>query len=79
MGKASILLSQGELADAFFINPLTFPFALAALAAIIWIITDLIRKRETLILLLTQKMKWSYLIILLAMIMGVWIWNILKA
>jgi hypothetical protein len=79
MGKASILISQGEFYNAFLIHPLAIPFAISALAAIIWLIYDLIRKRETFLPLLTQKMKWPYFLVLLAVIVGVWGRNIITA
>jgi hypothetical protein len=79
MGKASILLSQGELYSAFLMHPLAIPFAIAALAAIVWLIYDLIRKKESFLPLMTRKMKWPYFIVLMAVVTGVWGWNILKA
>lgn len=78
MGKASILISQGEFYNAFFMHPLSIPFAIAAMAAIFWLIYDLIRKKETLLPLLTQKLKWPYFLVLLAVIVGVWGWNIMR-
>jgi hypothetical protein len=78
MGRASILLSQGEFWEAFIMNPMAIPFAVGALAAIIWLSIDLIRKKETLLPLLSQKMKWPYFLALLAVIAGVWGWNIVK-
>jgi len=79
IGRASILITQGELWEAFLTNPLSIPFAFAASAAIIWFAIDLIRKKETLLPLLTQKMKWPYFIVLLTAIAGVWGWNVVKA
>lgn len=78
MGRASVLLSQGDFWEAFLINPLAIPFAIGALIAIAWLSVDLIRKKETLLPLLTQKMKWPYFLVLLAVIAGVWGWNIVK-
>jgi len=78
MGKASILISQGVFYNAFIMHPLSIPFAIAALAAITWLIYDLIRKKETLLPLLSQKMKWPYFLVLLAVIVGVWGWNIVR-
>lgn len=78
MGKASIMISQGEFYNAFIMHPLSIPFAIAALAAIFWLIYDLIRKKETFLTLMTRKLKRPYFIVLLAIIAGIWAWNILK-
>jgi hypothetical protein len=78
MGRASLLLSQGKFWEAFLMHPVAIPFAVGAFAAIVWLSVDLFRKKETLLPLLTQKMKWPYFLVLLALIAGAWGWNILK-
>jgi hypothetical protein len=78
MGKASILLSQGEIIASMIIHPLALPFSIAAFTAIVWIVLDLIRKRETFLPLMKKKMRWPYFIVLLAAIAGVWGWNVVR-
>lgn len=78
MGKASLLISQGDYLDAFLMNPLAIPFVFAAISAIIWLTLDLIRKKETFLPLLSRNLKWPYFLVLLAIIVGVWAWNIMR-
>jgi hypothetical protein len=78
MGKASVLISQGDFWGAFLMNPLAIPFALAAISAIIWLTIDLIRKKESFLPLMTRRLKWPYFLVLLLIIGGVWVWNIMK-
>jgi len=79
MGRATVLISNGEIYKAFQTNPLAVPFAVAALIAIVWIMLDLIRKKETFLPLMKTPMKRPYLIILLAIIAMAWLRNILTA
>lgn len=78
MGKASLLISQGDFLGAFLMNPLAIPFAFAAITAIIWLTIDLIRKKESFLPLLSRKMKWPYFLALMVIIGGVWAWNIMR-
>ena len=78
MGRASLLLAKGDVAGALFMHPLSLPFMLVAATAIIWLTADLIRKRETLLPLLKQKVRWPYSFILLMIVLAAWIWNIVK-
>lgn len=79
MGRASMLLAEGKFYEAFLMHPLAIPFTLFAMVAIAWIITDIFRKKETFLPLLMQKMNWPYFIALIVVIVGVWVWNIIKA
>lgn len=79
MGKASVLLSQGKIYESFWMHPLAIPFALGALTAIPWLISDLVRKKETLLPLLRKKIKWPYSLILFISLLAAWIWNLAKA
>jgi glucan phosphoethanolaminetransferase (alkaline phosphatase superfamily) len=79
MGKATVSLSHGNIAEAFHMHPLSIPFALGAIAAIIWLIVDLIRKKESFLPLMTKRLKWPYFLALILVIAGVWAWNITKA
>jgi len=78
MGKASILLSQGDFAGAILMHPLAVPFAFAAFVAVAWLVSDLARRKETLLPLLTRKLSWPYFILLILSVIGAWIWNIIR-
>jgi hypothetical protein len=78
MGRASILLSQGKLLESIWMHPLAIPFALASVIAILWLISDLILKRETLLPLLKRKLQWPYSLLLTGVVLAVWFWNIVR-
>ncbi|WP_417368492.1 DUF2752 domain-containing protein [Flavobacterium beibuense] len=73
---------QGNFADAFMLNPFGYIIALAMLIVPIWLLFDLISKKDTLYngykkFEQTLKIKWVAVVLILVTLAN-WIWNIYK-
>lgn len=80
--RSVLLLSQGNITDAFLLNPLGLLMAAIMLIAPFWLIYDVILKRDTLYNNFKKaealiKIKWVA-IILITLILINWLWNIQK-
>ena len=80
--RSVIALWNGNLTDSIFINPFGLIISFILLVAPLWIIFDILRKKETFyhlyrkseIVLRNKK----YSIPLIVLVIGNWIWNIYK-
>ncbi|MFL9837388.1 DUF2752 domain-containing protein [Flavobacterium sp. ST-75] len=73
---------QGNFADAFMLNPFGYIIALAMLIGPIWLLFDLISKKDTLHrgyhkFEQTLKIKWIAIVLILLTLAN-WAWNIYK-
>ncbi len=67
---ATLLLLKGDIAGAFFVNPLSIITNLLISISTVWIAIDVIRNKETFIPVLQKEMN-KYLILFVILIVGV--------
>jgi len=80
--RAILSLTNGNLADALYANPVGFILAFILMVAPFWIIADFIRRKDS-FFRLYQRMekilnKPQYAIPLLLLVVMNWIWNVSK-
>lgn len=80
--RSIIHITQGEIVDALHTNPLGFIGALALLLVPVWIVVDVLLKRDSLFRFYNQmehylKKPLVFLPLILLLLMN-WIWNIAK-
>jgi len=76
MGRATLALLQGDLSLSLYYNILCIPFTIAVVISIGWLITDLIKGKETFFTAIRQPLKKQYLIIIIVLILITWILNL---
>ncbi len=78
MGHGTVCLLKGNLKGVLEFNVLVFPFFAAVIIGICWMTIDLIRDKESFFPLLKRKFHPFIMIILFAVIILNWIWNIYR-
>ncbi|MFA7081448.1 MAG: DUF2752 domain-containing protein [Bacteroidales bacterium] len=76
--RSTICISQGNILDALYINPLSVIVNAFIIISIFWLLYDLIRKKNTFIKAMKTKWDTKYFIIAIIIILINWIWNIYK-
>ncbi|MES2558301.1 MAG: DUF2752 domain-containing protein [Bacteroidota bacterium] len=80
--RSVLFILDGQFADALLMNPLGYIVALLMLCLPLWILTDLITRKQSLYTLYTKTetylRKAGYAIPLTALVVLNWIWNITK-
>lgn len=76
MGRASLALLHGHIGESLYYNILCIPFTAAISISTIWLIRDLITKKNSFFSYIKQPLdrKWKFL--LLFLILSTWILNI---
>jgi len=80
--RAVLLLSQGKIIESLLLNPFGILVAVIMIVCPIWILTDLILKKETFYIgykktEATIRKPWLAIVLILLVLLN-WIWNIYK-
>jgi Protein of unknown function (DUF2752) len=76
--RATIFLMHGNIYDSILLNPLALVTNLLIIVSVIWMIADIVRKKETYFTFLKKDGNWKILLPILIIILLNWIWNISK-
>lgn len=78
--RATVSLLHGNFLESILINPLSILTNILILISIIWMLTDLIRNKETYFFFMKKKwnLNWKITMLLILTIIINWIWNIKK-
>ncbi len=76
--RSTILLVDGHLLDALYINPLSVIVNVFIIISIFWLLYDVIKKKDTFIKAMKTKWDTKYFIIVIIIILINWVWNIYK-
>ena len=71
-----VIITKGDLVEAFKWNILSVPLFLWFVVSVIWIIVDIIRKQETLISFISKKMNPYFYLSLGIVVIITWIINL---
>ena len=72
------LLVRGYFKQSILMNPLSLLTIIVSIVSFIWIIIDLIKKKETFFPFVNQKVPFWFIIIIIILTISNWIWNIYK-
>jgi len=78
MGRATIQLISGNFIDSLLMHPLAIPFTAVAFVGLIWLTTDIFKKKTSLLCLFKTRMKQPYIILLAIVLLLTWCWNIYR-
>ena len=78
MGRATLELFRGNIAQSFNYNILCIPFTLTIIAAMFWLLADFIQRKETFFNFVKQDIKAKYKVLLFAVIFVDWTTNIIR-
>lgn len=80
--RSMMLLSKGELNEAFLMNPFGYILAVIMLALPLWILVDVLRRRESFFRVYRRAEAFiarpQNIAILVLLVASNWIWNIMK-
>lgn len=78
MGRASLELIKGNYISSWHYNILCIPFTIAVLISLIWLIVDLIKRKETFFTFIKKDFGLKYKIVLFGLILIDWTVNIVR-
>ena len=78
MGRATLELMKGNIVASFHYNILCVPFTTAIIVSLVWLLTDIIKQKETFFGFVKQDFKPQYKFLLLALIIVEWTTNIIR-
>jgi len=78
MGRATLELIKGNFAEAFHYNILSIPFSILIVIVFIWLVIDLLIRRETFFIFIGKEMRFSYKIVILLILAVDWAVNIIR-
>lgn len=76
MGRASLALLHGNITQSLYYNLLCIPFTLFVAVSFLWLIKDLIMRKESFLILIKQPISKKHKIIILIILIANWIINI---
>jgi len=77
-GRGLVYIRYGEFTNAFLMNPLSYISLIMSLIALIWIVFDLIKKKNTFLTTFNKKIHPSIIILIIIFTICNGIWNIYK-
>ena len=78
MGRATLELFKGNFIISIKYNILSIPFTIIAITSLIWLIVDLLKKRETFFVYILMDIKIKFKLLIFGLILIDWIANILR-
>jgi len=76
--RATLLLLNGQFLDSILINPFGILTNTLVIISIFWMITDIVKNKETFLPFLKKDWNINIKYFLLVIILANWIWNIVK-
>ncbi len=76
--RATVLLFQGQFWDSIMLNPLGIISNIIILIAILWMLTDILKNKNTFYPFLTKDWSWKIKTIVFVLLAINWVWNIHK-
>lgn len=78
MGRATLELMKGNFMETFKINILCIPFNLIVFISLVWMLIDLLKKRETFFYFIQRDIKRPYNFLIFILIAFDWAINIIN-
>jgi len=78
MGRATLELMKGNILSPFDYNILCVPFNITILIALLWLLTDFVKRKETFFYFIKQDIKIPCKFLLLILIIIDWTTNIIR-
>lgn len=78
MGRATLELIKGNFISSWYYNVLCIPFTIAVFASLIWLLFDLIKRRETFFTFIRKDFGFKFKFALFGLILVDWIINIIR-
>jgi hypothetical protein len=78
MGRATLELFKGNIISSLNYNILSIPFNLTIIISLLWLIIDLIKKKETFFKYINHEIKMPYKLLVLGLIIIDWNINIFR-
>lgn len=78
MGRATLALFRGDIMGSFSYNILCIPLTIGVIISLCWLISDLIRSKETFFAIINRKVHPIYLIPFFIITAISWIINIIR-
>ena len=78
MGRATLELMKGNIASSFAYNILCVPFTLTIIISLFWLLTDIIKCKETFFLFVQHDIRTSHKFFLVTIIIIDWTTNIFR-
>lgn len=78
LGRATVAIFKGSFLESFHYNIIAIPFTLAVFISFIWLLTDLIRKRNSFFETINRKLPFVYLIPFFVLTAISWLVNIIR-
>ena len=78
MGRATLCLFRGDIAASFQYNILCIPFTLAIIVTLLWLVIDVIKRKDTFFPFVTRDFKIQYKVLLATIILIDWAVNIVR-
>ena len=78
MGRATLELFRGNIAQSFNYNILCIPFTLTIIVSMFWLLADFVQRKETFFNFVKQDIKAKYKVLLFAVIIFNWTTNIIR-
>ncbi len=77
-GRALIFLRYGKVYHSIMSNPLGIMMSVFLSISIVWVVVDLIRKKETYFPAINRKVSPMFIVVIILFVIVNWIWNIYK-
>ena len=77
-GRSLKLLRYGEISDSLMMNPMGIILFIFISISLVWMIVDLIRKKETYFPMINKKVSPLFIVFVIIFVALNWIWNIYK-
>jgi len=78
MGRATLEIMNGNFVSAFNYNILCIPFTLAVLISLVWLLIDVLQKKERFFPFINSKLRLPYKILLFLLLAVSWVTNIIR-
>lgn len=78
MGRATLEIMKGNFSSSFMYNILSIPFTLAIIISLVWLIIDVLQRKETFFPFINSKMNLPIKILLFSLLAISWAINITR-
>jgi hypothetical protein len=78
MGRASVEIFHGNFIDSIYFHVLAIPFNIIVIISLIWMISDLVKRKESFFPAINRRMRTWQWIILVIIIAAAWVINIVR-